>query len=276
MIFDLHNDLPTANITKKDKLNYYKQNNDTTIINAFWTTSLLNPLDYINSYIDNFGCKLYSIEDGHFITSDNISRIIALPIVYIGLVWNKDNKLCGGAYGDKNMSKYGKFIAKQLAMSHITLDTAHMSRQSINDLVDIDCKIINSHTCLDSIYKHPRNITNFQIEKIIERGGLVGLTMCGAFMSDNISAVTSMNYIEQIDVFAQKYGVQNLSISTDYFGTDIVSGLETYDKVNLVRYELIKLGYSNTDIDNIFFNNANKFFGDEYGKRKKLIREPVN
>ena len=91
---------------------------------------------------------------------------------------------------------------------------------------------------------------------ILQRGGIIGLTA----VSDFIGGDTVNDYIHLIDTFIQKYGIDGVSIGTDFYGTKPLKGLLDYNDFNFVEYELEKYGYSHCDIRKIFYDNANNYF----------------
>ena len=73
---------------------------------------------------------------------------------------------------------------KLLEENNILVDTAHLSRKAFYDFAKITTKpIYNSHANLNTLFAHPRNLTNKQIEKIVQSNGFLGLTIYEHFIS---------------------------------------------------------------------------------------------
>jgi len=255
-IFDLHNDLPTSGLKHFDSLPH-------TVVNVFWTTKLENPLDVIYKYIrDNSPTKnrRYAIEDLFFIDNqEKLEAVCNLPLEYVSLTWNHKNKLAGGCSSDGKLTAWGKIVIKNLRKNNILVDTAHLNRKSFFEVAECSDKIFNSHTALDCLVGHERNLTKEQIKIIIEKKGLVGITAVSDFLQRGEFRAKIADYVRHIDCFCQTFSVNDIAIGTDFFGADPILGLNSYNDFVAVKYELKKLGYKHSDIKKIFYTNAQKF-----------------
>ena len=65
-----------------------------------------------------------------------------------------------------------------------------------------------------------------------------------------------------IDYFACRFGIENLAIGTDFYGTKhLPRGIKDYDTLSRdLSKELLKIGYTEKSIRKIMFENANRFF----------------
>ena len=260
-VFDLHNDLPTAK--SGNIASIYSTFDEHKCVSAFFTTQLKSePLSFITDFIKNYPPtknRIFGIEDLHFVTNEKIlKKVCRLPIVYASLTWNYENLLAGGANSDARLTDWGKFVVKTLALHNILIDTAHLNKKSFYDVCDLgDVRIINSHTCQNSIYKHARNISDKQIKAIIARRGVIGLTPVSFFLKDDSkSPANSDDYIKQIDTFCQKFGADNIGIGTDFYGAAPLLCLTEYADFAKIAHKLENLGYKKQDITKILFTNA--------------------
>ena len=283
-IFDLHQDLSTvaaATVEFKSKNRYvsyaskvvfnsfidsvYDSFGAHTSVSAFFTTRLAQPYSYIKTFIEKYpptALRRFAIEDLWFVSSEPLlKKVCALPIIYASLTWNGANALAGGAGSGEGLSCIGRRTVRALYASDIALDTAHLNERSFYDVLDMgECgKILNSHTALNSVFKHDRNLTDKQVRLLLQRGGIVGLTPVAAFLSEGGNAVID-DYINLIDTFCQKFGTQGAAIGTDFFGADPLEGLNTYNDFTKIQTALQNKGYKAHDINKIFFANAKTFF----------------
>ncbi|MDE7395821.1 MAG: membrane dipeptidase [Clostridiales bacterium] len=254
MIFDLHNDLATSTLSASEQS--LRLHDTAQTIFAFWSTELSDPFSFIESKISAFGNALFAVEDLWFITEDTLPRLCALPLTYCGLTHNKRNSLAGGALEDAHLTPLGAKTVASLERAGIVLDTAHLGKKSFYDVLDSTNHVINSHTGLSSVCAHPRNLDFDQVREILARGGIVGLTA----VKDFIGGDTVGDYVHLIDTFVQTFGVDGACIGTDFYGTEPLQGLRTYDDFADVHYKLSNLGYTDSDIRKIFYQNANDYF----------------
>lgn len=266
-IFDIHNDYLTKYKTNKQKLNYlHRANNDNnTIISAIWTSNIKS--ENCLPFIDNCKALLTSknnyiaIEDLHFVSYDNIDEIAQMKPKYAGLTWNYENKLCGGADTNIGFSTFGKLAAHKLEAEGIQIDTAHLSEKGFLDFAGLtERPILCSHTAFDSLCSHNRNLKDYQIKIIEASKGLIGVAFVSEFLTNNGKA-SIKDVIKHIDYYCQNYNYTCLALGTDFCGTsNYPKGIKDYCSITKIGVELTKMGYSQSIIEDIFYNNANRFF----------------
>jgi len=175
--------------------------------------------------------------------------------VYCQLTYNGENELGFGHQINKGIKPAGKKIAKMLDKKGIAVDTAHLSEKGFYDIADICGKMINSHTCIYELNPHTRNIDKERIKIIIQKNGLVGLTLVGSFLGKADSCIL----INHIDYFIQRFGADNLCFGSDFYGTDdLPDDLRDYYGF-AVLYEKLLKEYKASDLDKIFYKNIDGF-----------------
>lgn len=263
-MIDLHNDFLTK--LKDYKIIDYLENNKNyldMLLCPVFTTELKNPLNLIKKskkIIKKYDfCKI-AIEDIGFLSNDDFDEILKIKPTYIGLTWNYANRFAGGAYSNGNLTNAGKNLIKKCEKSNILIDCAHLNYRSFCDVLNvIERPIICSHTGFCDIVCDRRNLTKNQIKDIIESGGIIGLYFVGKYIS--LKNVEIYDIVKNIDYFVQNFGVDNLCIGSDFFGTDdLPQNLKSYNNIHILYKILIKNGYKNDDIDKIFNLNAKLFF----------------
>lgn len=255
MIFDLHNDLPTSGLPVA-KQRMYIADTVHTVIYAVWTTECKHPLTYLRKWLSETGIRHFSVEDMGFVSEETLPALCALRPLYCTLTHNDANALAGGALSDGLLTPLGKTAVRCLDAAGIAIDVAHLNRKSFFAVADMSARLIDSHTGWESMCPHPRNLTDEQIKLLLGRGGIVGLTAVRDFIGgDRVEA-----YIRLIDTFVQAYGIDGACIGTDFYGTKPLTGLSSYDDFALVSARLERLGYTDADIDKIFYVNAKNYF----------------
>lgn len=261
MIFDLHNDLFTSGLGNYEIDRLLRSSRDD-VIYALWTTELSAPMTFIDAKIAEYRSlsARFSIEDAGFIQERDIDKICSYPLSYVGLTHNHDNALAGGAFDGGGLTTLGEKFVRALNAADIPIDTAHLNRRSFYRVADIAGRMINSHSGLYSIVCHPRNLTDEQINLIVRRGGVVGITA----VSDFIGGDASDDFVRTVDVFVQRFGVDSVCIGTDFYGTKPLAGLSSYEDFDEVMRKLSMLGYTDCDVKKILYDNANSYFNRRY------------
>lgn len=250
-IADFHNDVLTSG--KFTTLpNFYFENEIVTAIfkgdrDLFTSLSLVKNAKYI------------AFEDVGY-TDFNYEKITSLSPVYVGLCWNGENQFGYGCDYSFGLKSRGVELVRRLSKDKIAVDTAHISKRGFIDIIDNAEKVVNSHTCLNGVFKHKRNLDDWQIKLLVEKGGLVGITCCGYFMT-NVKHCKIDDFIENILYFYERYGADNLCLGTDFYGTDFLpQGLdENYQGFNLVAQKLSIKGMKNKDVEKVLYKNLSEF-----------------
>ena len=173
--------------------------------------------EYNNKYHTNL---LLSIEDLGFIrNTTDLTRLIQLKPVSVTLTWNEKNQFAGGANSKCGLTKYGKKVVKLLEENNILIDTAHLSRRAFWDFKKITTKpIYNSHSNVNTLFKHKRNLTDAQIKAVVESNGYLGITVYEKFISNK--AISCRDVALQFDYLIKKFGYKNFGLGTDLFGVE--------------------------------------------------------
>lgn len=209
-----------------------------------------------------WGRALLSIEDIGFIKHFyGLQELVKLNPFSCTLTWNYNNRFCGGVLGKSGLTEFGKFAVRYLEENNILIDTAHMNRKSFWEFVDLTKKpIFNSHSNIFSIHKNKRNLLDNQIKKIVETNGFMGITLYDKFIKNGF--INSFDIALQFNYLVEKFGINNFSFGTDFFGVDetnLPTDIKSYNDLYLVADHLCNFGYSSHDIKKLMNKNFSDF-----------------
>ncbi len=257
--FDLHNDFPT----KIDDFAILSGDINVEIIGAVYSGNrTFEEAISIAKKVNAYGKNLYLAFENIGYKDLDLDKIIKLKPKYVSLTYNGENDLGYGCDFDLPLKSYGKSVAKRLCDSGITIDVAHTSQKSAFSVLDITDKVICSHTALNCVHKHKRNLSNELIKEIVNRGGIIGVTLVQAFLGE--TNVTVYDLYKHIDTFVSQFGINSLSIGTDFYGAKYMAGdIKEYTQFELLKNVLENKGYTDNDIDKIFYQNAKNYFFKE-------------
>lgn len=268
-IYDLHNDFFLEKKFAKSKQNYFNKSKKVAknIGTVIWTSELkdhqiMHTIQNGYEFVNNNDGAFLAIEDLHFATRQSIAEICNMHPKYCGLVWNNDNKLAGGALEYGNLTNIGESVVKTLEASDIFVDTAHMNEKSFMTFANITQKpILCSHSASYEICNHARNLKDYQIKIIAESNGIVGLYLVSDFLTGKKQS-NILDYVNHIDYLVNKFGIDYFAIGTDFNGTKhLPNGINNYkDLQKKLSEKLDAIGYKATDINKLFYENANRFF----------------
>lgn len=258
-IFDLHNDsLTNAETQIKTAIkipndifvNFAIYKGNLTFLQAYKLAKKFNALKLKNVCL--------SFEDIGY--SDlNEEALFKLNPFCVSLTYNDEGVFGYGVNEDKPLKKSGIEFIERLNQNNVAVDTSHLSKSGSFCVCERAKFLLNTHTAFMRNYKHKRNITDEQITAIIEREGIIGLTFVSYFLGDDKVSVETVS--NAICDFCDKFGADNLSIGSDFFGTDsLPENLRCYADFYMLRELLVKRGYNSQTIEKIFFQNAYNFY----------------
>lgn len=215
---------------------------------------------------------LFCVEDLGFIKNFfDIENLVNIKPFSCTLTWNYDNNLAGGANGVRSISNFGKFVVKHLESNNIQIDTAHLNRKSFDTFVLLTTRpIFNSHSNIYSLFKHKRNLLDWQIKKIVETNGYFGITLYNRFIQNDL--ITSENVAEQFVYLVEKFGFKNFGFGTDFFGVEdkfLPKDISKYEHLSNVAERLLRLGFTDDQLKSLMYRN----FVDFVGRVRKINNE---
>ena len=231
---------------------------------SVWTSNMERPMQRIQEirqFLDGIESSvrlLLHIEDAWFVNEGNLDELIAMRPFSVGLTWNANNNLAGGALSDGHLTEAGKAAVEKLAAAGVLIDLAHLNRSSFFEVVQLSKPFFCSHACFGEVCRNPRNLDRDQIQAIVDSGGVVGLTLVGDFLRA-VGRAGFVDVYRHIKYFIDNFGDDFLCIGTDFYGTKkLPRGLRSFRGFKRFRKFLLRKGLSEACISKIFYVNSYK------------------
>lgn len=159
---------------------------------------------------------------------EDAQRFLDLGVRCFGLTWNHDNALGGGCAGTNGLTPLGRDVIALCQEQHVTVDLAHASKQSFGDALGCSATpMIVSHTCMDALRSHERNLDDTQLRALAQAGGVAGITFYCPFLEKDRNC-TIDSVIQHILYAINTAGEDAVGIGSDYDGCDALPpGLES-------------------------------------------------
>ena len=210
---------------------------------------------------------ILTIENGSAIGGDlkNIEKLYEYGIKIMSITWNTDNELgCGSeTKNDTGLTKLGEEYVKKLEEKSILIDVSHASKNTFYDVAKIVKKpIIATHSCVEKLCKHERNLSDEQIKIIAKMGGVIGVCFSSQFLTDK-EVATSDDIIKHIDYIVNLVGIDYVCLGSDFDGVrkeHKLLDIKTVKDINILIEKLEKMGYKKEDIDKILGYNFIRVF----------------
>ena len=210
------------------------------------------------------GNALESAPDGiASIPDDVITRVTLIHLT--SSCYGGSSTPVQGALSTKGLTTAGHALVEQLNAARVFVDLAHINEQAFWDVVkihDTTQPLLATHTGVDGVRQHWRNLTDDQIKAVAETGGVVGIIFSTAFLArpggpdDGRMIVEHMQHV--IDVAGEDF----VAVGSDYDGAispprDLWGG-ECYPR--LVQHMLDR-GWSEVRIEKVLGGNFLRAFG---------------
>ncbi len=181
----------------------------------------------------------------------------------VGLTHNVNNWAAGGCtpgeertYG---LTREGRDLVRQALSLGMAIDCAHLSRKGFYDLLHLmgGRPLINTHACCTRFVDIERNLTNDQLVKLADTGGVVGITFVPDFLSTKkVAKVSSHDVFAHIEHAVELVGIDHVGIGSDFDGVRFLPNdlKGPKDLTNLVT-RMDEAGWSQDDIAKVMGGN---------------------
>ncbi len=184
----------------------------------------------------------------------------------VGPAWS-ETRYAGGTGRPGPLTTLGRELLDVLADYGAVLDLSHMTEEGCLEALDrYDGPVIASHSNPTKFWDHHRNLTDMQIRRLAERGGVMGVVLYNRFMDgawrkdDPGSRVPFERIVEIIDYVCQLTGsAAHIGIGTDAdggFGAESMPvGIDTVADLWTIGDALARRGYAPEHVTDILSGN---------------------
>jgi membrane dipeptidase len=112
--------------------------------------------------------------------------------------YNLNNEAAGGCHdNDQGLTNFGKDVVREMNRVGMLVDCSHVGRRSSLEMMEYAQQpVVFTHSNPAALCQHQRNISDEQIRKCAETGGVIGVNGMGIFLGDNdVSPETFANHI---------------------------------------------------------------------------------
>lgn len=206
---------------------------------------------------------ILTVEGGRIIGNDlqNIRRLAEDNVKMLTLTWNGDNQIACGAdtENDTGLTDFGRAAVRELERNNIIVDVSHLSDKSFFDTAEVAQKpFVASHSNSRAVCDHRRNLTDEQFKLIRDSGGIVGLNFYREFLSCGKAGIKDI--IKHCEHFLALGGENTVALGSDFDGCEIPDDICGITDVPKIYNEFLRLNYSETLVNKIFWQNAVNFF----------------
>jgi len=131
------------------------------------------------------------------------------------LTWNHANGFAGGIdTPTQGLTDRGRALVRRFGELGVVLDLAHASEQTWHDVLEEGTPFSVTHAGCRAVRDHPRNLADWQLEGLAERGGVLGM-MALPFVVDP-DAPTLARWLDHFDHAVGLMGIDHVGLGADF------------------------------------------------------------
>ena len=210
---------------------------------------------------------LLTVEGGAALAG-RLERVQALcdaGVRMMTLTWNGPNELASGHDTGNGFSPFGREAVAEMERQGIVVDVSHLNDRGFEELLGFAQKpFAASHSNARAVCGHRRNLPDEFIREMVRREGLIGLTYCRSFLSDDGRGSLDDLY-RHVCHFLELGAEKCIALGSDYDGAEVHEDLDSVEKSLRIGEYLTAHGISQDIADGLCFENAWRFFGKRMG-----------
>lgn len=219
---------------------------------------------------------LLTIEEGGVIEGsiEKLEHLYSLGVRMICLTWNFKNEI-GYPNLQRNLketdyykidtvnglTEFGIEVVKKMNELGIIIDTSHLSDAGFYDCIKYSKHpIVASHSNSRRIHPYARNMTDDMILKLHENKGVMGMNYCPDFVSENTKENQIKDIVKHMLHIKELGCIDNLALGSDFDGIETPVGMSDCTKTHELREEMVRSGFTNDEIEKVFYKNFLRVF----------------
>jgi len=221
--------------------------------------------DRLTEQIPRLPTLLLGVEDARILSGrlERIGELYCLGIRILTPLWRGTTIIGGSHDTSEGLTAFGWLALKDAAERGMLLDISHASERSAEQIFEIceTCNrpVIASHSNAYKVCAASRNLQDWQIDRIIKTGGLIGLNFYGPFLcKEKDPSVATL--LSHIDYFLARGAENVLCLGGDMDGCDLPHDMQGLSSLPYLVELMQRHGFCDGLIHKIFFENANRFF----------------
>lgn len=238
----------------------------------------LTAADIEKNEAEGYISSILTVEDGVTLDGkiENVDDYYRRGVRMVALTWNYENSLGFPQSSDPKLhmlglKPFGIECVRRMNELGIAVDVSHLSEGGFWDVARHTSRpFIASHSCARALCDVGRNLTDEQLIALADKGGVVGINYCDAFLKKSNApkrggSSTISDVIDHMRHIVNVAGVETVALGSDYDG--IGSVLEWGDCGGQQRLaEAIAGEFGASAAEKICKGNALRAFRDIIGE----------
>ncbi|WP_374292917.1 dipeptidase [Paenirhodobacter enshiensis] len=195
----------------------------------------------------------------------------------LGPVWSRPNIFAFGVPFEfpstpdigPGLSAAGADLIRACNELRIMVDLSHMNEKGFWDIARLsNAPLVASHSNVQGICKHSRNLTDRQLDAIRDSHGLAGINYGTSFLCEDGQKHPDMalsQMVRHIDYMVERMGIDHVALGSDFDGTSIPAAMRDVRDLPKLVDALVAGGYDGDDLDKITHKNWIRVLRETWG-----------
>ena len=147
---------------------------------------------------------------------DMVEVFYKLGVKHTLLAFNNANSAAGGLMenDDAGLTAFGRELITEMERVGMMLDLSHVGHRTAMEAIEHATKpCVFTHSNVNSVFKHPRNLGDDEMKACASTGGLVGIASSSMYHSASPSMAESL--FEHLDHMVELLGPEHVGIGMD-------------------------------------------------------------
>jgi membrane dipeptidase len=164
-----------------------------------------------------------------------------------------------GSLPDTGLTDLGRELVHECNALGILLDVSHINPAGFRDMLEASsAPIVATHSSVQAISPHVRNLDDDQIRALANKGGTIGINFANIFLRPDMKPDTNTALdviVQHFDHIVNLVGDEHVSFGTDFDGTDVPAVVQDAAGLPQVLRALKQKGYSDGSLERICHGN---------------------
>ncbi len=202
---------------------------------------------------------------------EKIDWLYEHDIKIASLAWNDENALATGVRGNpqRGLSELGIQAIKRMGKHRMIVDVSHANEATFWDIMKYgEGPIMATHSNARALSDHPRNLKDEQLLALAQKGGMVGVVCCGAFVDENPACRDVAHLVHHIRYMRDLIGLDHIALGLDFMddydngSSTMLINLNEPSQAQRIITEMEKQGFTQHEIRQVAYENALRFLGE--------------
>lgn len=157
-------------------------------------------------------------------------------------------------FDEQGLTAWGFDLIAEMESLRMVVDLAHVNARGVDDALDAMRRpFVVSHTACRALHDHRRNLSDDQIRRVAECGGVVGIAAGRSFLGRPGLG----GFLDHVEHACRVGGAEAVAIGSDWDGAIVPNrGMEDVGALPLVTAGLLERGWSREDVRKVLGENA--------------------